>query len=97
MAPLKRGNSGSYHMWQSGSQLLKLLHTDETKQKAPDVEILCGRDCGLRVLKGTIVPSRCGCNLLTGTAFPLVPLDLSTGHTFVVFIQSLGTDALHGN
>ena len=41
--------------------------------KAPDVEILYGSDCGLRVLKGTIVPSTCSCNFLTGTAFPLVP------------------------
>ena len=49
MAP-KQGNSDS-HM--AGSQLLQLLHTDETEQKAPDVEIeiLCGRDCGLWVLR----------------------------------------------
>ena len=75
MAPLKHGDSDSYHIWRSGSQLLKLLDTDETKQKVPDVEILCGRDFSLRVLKGTIVPSRCGCDFLTGTAFPVVPTD----------------------
>ena len=46
MAPLKQGNSDSYHIWRLGSQLLQLLHTDETEQKAPDIEILCGRDCG---------------------------------------------------
>ena len=62
-----------WFIWQSGSQLLKLRHTDESEQKAADVEVLCGRDCGLWVLKGTIIPSRCGCNFLTGTAFPLVP------------------------
>ena len=73
MASLKQGNSDSYHIWRSGSRLLQLLHTDETEQKAPDVEILCGRDCGVWVLKGTIVPSRCGCSFLTGTTFPLVP------------------------
>ena len=47
---LKQGDSDSYHIWRSGSQLLKLLHTDETEQKAPDVEIPSGRDCGLREL-----------------------------------------------
>ena len=75
MTPLKQGNSDSYQIWRSGSQLLQLLHRDETKQKAPGVEIICGGDCGLQVLrlKGTTVPSRCGCNLLIGTAFPLVP------------------------
>ena len=67
---LKQGNSDS-HM--AGSQLLQLLHTDETEQKASNVEILCERDCGLWVLKGPSVLSRCGCNFLTGTAFPLVP------------------------
>ena len=51
----------------AGSQLLQLLHTDETEQKSSDAEILCGRDRGLQV------PSRCGCKFLTGTAFPLVP------------------------
>ena len=73
MVSLKEGNSDSYHIWGSGSQLSKLLHTDETEQKAGDVEILCGRICDLRILKGTIVPSRCDCSFLTGTEFPLVP------------------------
>ena len=45
------------------------------EQKAPDVEIPCGRDCGTWVLKGPSVPSRCGCDFLTGTAFPLVPAE----------------------
>ena len=67
MAALKQGDSDSYHIWRSGSQLL-LLHMDETEQKAADAKILCG----LQVLKGTIVPSRCGSNFLMGTAFPLV-------------------------
>ena len=67
---LEQGNSDS-HM--AGSQLLHPLHTE-----ASDVEIRCGRDCGLWILKGTSVPSRCGCNFLTGTAFPQVPLNLST-------------------
>ena len=57
MAPLKQGNSDSYHIWRSGSHLLRLLHTDKTEQKAPDAEILCGRDCGLWVLKGPSVSS----------------------------------------
>ena len=70
---LKRGNSDSYPIWRSVSQLLKPLDTDETEQKTSDVEILCDRDFGLWVLKGTVLPSRCGCNFLTGTAFPLVP------------------------
>ena len=47
--------------------------THRWKQKAPDFEILCNRDCRLWALKGTTVPSRCGCNFLTGTAFPLAP------------------------
>ena len=51
----------------------EVANTDQTEQKALDVEMLCSRDCSLRVLKGTIVPSKCGCNFLTGTVFPLVP------------------------
>ena len=70
---LKQGTSYSYYVWQSGSQLLKLLHKDEVEQKEPDVEILHGRDCDPWVSKGPSDPSRCDCNFLTGTAFPLVP------------------------
>ena len=44
-------------------------HRWNCERKAPDVEIPCGRDCGLWVFKGLSVPSRCGCNFLTGTAF----------------------------
>ena len=69
---LKHGYSNSH---EASSQLLQLLHTDETEQKAPDVEIPCGRDCGLWVLKGPNVPSKCGCNFLSGTVFPLVPAE----------------------
>ena len=50
-------------------------HRWNCEQKAPDVEIPCGRDCGTWVLKGPSVPSRCGCDFLTGTAFPLVPAE----------------------
>ena len=81
MAPLKHGDSGSYHIWQSGSPLLQLLHADETEQKGPDVEILCGRDRGLWVLKGTIIPPRCGCNFLTGTTIPLVLPEFKHWHS----------------
>ena len=66
MTPLRQGNSDS-HM--AGSQLLQLLHTDETEQKEPDIEILCG----LWVLKGPSISSICDCYFLTRTAFPLVP------------------------
>ena len=45
-------------------------HRWNCEQKAPDVEILCGRDCGLWVLKGPSVPSRCSC---TGTYRNCVP------------------------
>ena len=67
---LKQGNFDSQI---PGNQLLQSLHTDETEQKAPDAKIPCDRYSGLGVLKGTSVTSRCGCNFITGTAFPLVP------------------------
>ena len=57
----------------AGSQLLQLLPTDETEQKAPDVENPCGRDCGLWVLKGQGIATICGCYFVTGTAVSLVP------------------------
>ena len=82
-----------YAYWQGNSDsriavsqlLLQLLHTDETEQKAPDVEIISGKDCGLWILQGSIIPSKCGCNFLTGNVFPLVLPEFK--HCWQVFIS----------
>ena len=60
-------------------------HRWNCEQKEPDVEIPCGRDCGLGVLKGTSVPSKFGCNFLVSSS----PQNLSTGFYLYVHTDQL--------
>ena len=63
---------------------MKATHRWNYEQKAPDAGPLCGRHCDLPM----IVPSKCGCNFLTGS-IALAPPNFTDYRWLLVLTDSL--------